>query len=85
VIVLHEEKSPRVKVRVDTEEKEFRVDTVVGPWDVSGAPARGVRLPAGEPEGHGRRLRSVEYAACNGMLHTLDPHSVFLSPTPTRR
>ena len=25
-------------------------------------------------------LREVEYAACNGMLHTLDPHSVFLSP-----
>ena len=25
-------------------------------------------------------LREVEYAACNGMLHTLDPHSVLLSP-----
>jgi carboxyl-terminal processing protease len=25
-------------------------------------------------------LRDVEYAACNGMLHTLDPHSVLLSP-----
>jgi len=25
-------------------------------------------------------LREVEYAACNGMLRTLDPHSVFLSP-----
>ena len=30
-------------------------------------------------------LREVEYAACNGMLHTLDPHSVLLSPEPTRR
>jgi len=25
-------------------------------------------------------LREVEYAACNGILRTLDPHSVFLSP-----
>jgi carboxyl-terminal processing protease len=25
-------------------------------------------------------LRDVEYAACNGMLHTLDPHSVLLPP-----
>ena len=25
-------------------------------------------------------LREIEYAACNGMLHTLDPHSVLLSP-----
>ena len=25
-------------------------------------------------------LREVEYAACNGMLRTLDPHSTLLSP-----
>jgi carboxyl-terminal processing protease len=80
VIVLHSEKAPTVKVRVDAEEREFRVDNVQGPWDVS-ARLREVfaflqqHLKDGEVD-----LREVEYAACNGMLRTLDPHSVFLSP-----
>jgi carboxyl-terminal processing protease len=80
VIVLHEENSPTVKVRVDTQEKEFRVDNVLGPWDVS---ARLKEIFAFVQEGlKGTEvdLREVEYAACNGMLHTLDPHSVLLSP-----
>src|SRR5215469_3302945 len=35
VIVLHDETAPTVKVRVDTQEKEFHVDNVLGPWDVA--------------------------------------------------
>jgi carboxyl-terminal processing protease len=80
VIVLQEEGSPSVKVRVDTQEKEFRVDNVLGPWDVS---ARLREVFAFLQEGLKDTevdLRDVEYAACNGMLHTLDPHSVLLSP-----
>jgi len=80
VIVLHEEKSPRVKVRVDTEEKEFRVDTVVGPWDVSARLREVFAFLQENLKDTDVDLRNVEYAACNGMLHTLDPHSVFLSP-----
>jgi carboxyl-terminal processing protease len=80
VIVLHEENQPTVKVRVDTQEKEFRVDNVQGPWDVS---ARLRDVFAFVQDGLKNTevdLREVEYAACNGMLHTLDPHSVLLSP-----
>src|SRR5215510_2174349 len=80
VIVLHDEKSPRVKVRVDTEEKEFRVDTVVGPWDVSARLREVFGFLQDNLKDTDIDLRNVEYAACNGMLHTLDPHSVFLSP-----
>jgi carboxyl-terminal processing protease len=80
VIVLHDEKSPRVKVRVDTEEKEFRVDTVVGPWDVSARLREVFGFLQDNLKDTDVDLRNVEYAACNGMLHTLDPHSVFLSP-----
>jgi carboxyl-terminal processing protease len=80
VIVLHDENSPTVKVKVDTQEKEFRVDSVQGPWDVS---AR-LREVFGFLQDNLRNtdvdLREVEYAASNGMLHTLDPHSVLLSP-----
>lgn len=80
VIVLHEGKSPSVKVRVDTEEREFRVDTVEGPWDVSARLREVFAFLQENLKDTDVELRSVEYAACNGMLHTLDPHSVFLSP-----
>ena len=80
VIVLHDDVSPTVKVRVDTQEKEFRVDNVQGPWDVS-ARLRDVFAFVQEGlRGTEVDLREVEYAACNGMLHTLDPHSVLMSP-----
>lgn len=80
IIVLHEENAPTVKVRVDTQEKEFRVDNVLGPWDVS---ARLSEIFAFMQDGLREadvNLRDVEYAACNGLLRTLDPHSVLLSP-----
>src|ERR1700744_3638707 len=35
IIVIHDDPSPTVKVRVDTQEKKFRVDNVLGLWDVS--------------------------------------------------
>jgi carboxyl-terminal processing protease len=81
VIVVREENNPsKVRVSVDTQEKEFRVDDVVGPWDVS-AHLRDVFAFVQEGlQGTDVDLRDVEYAACNGMLHTLDPHSVLLSP-----
>ncbi|MBX3131469.1 MAG: PDZ domain-containing protein [Polyangiaceae bacterium] len=84
VIILHQEKSPTVKVRVETEERSFRVDNVQGPWDVA-ARLREVfvflqqNLKDTEVD-----LRDVEYAACNGILRTLDPHSIFLSPEAYR-
>ena len=80
VIVLHEEGAGTVKVRVDTQEKEFRVDNVLGPWDVSARLREVFAFVQEGLKGTEVDLREVEYAACNGMLHTLDPHSVLLSP-----
>ncbi len=80
VIVLHEDGAPTVKVRVDTQEKEFRVDNVLGPWDVSARLREVFAFVQEGLKGTEVDLREVEYAACNGMLHTLDPHSVLLSP-----
>lgn len=80
VIVLHEETSPTVKVRVDTQEREFRVDNVLGLWDVSARLREIFDFVQENLKGTDVDLREVEYAACNGMLHTLDPHSVLLSP-----
>lgn len=84
VIVLHEEKSPTVKIRVDTEEKEFRVDNVQGPWDVAARLREVFAFLQSNLKDTDVDLRDVEYAACNGILKTLDPHSVFLSPDAYR-
>ena len=84
VIIRHEEKSPTVSVTVETEEQSFRVDNVQGPWDVA---ARLRQVFAFLQKGlmdTDVDLREVEYAACNGMLRTLDPHSVFLTPDAYR-
>jgi carboxyl-terminal processing protease len=80
VIVLHDDPSPTVKVRVDTQEREFRVDNVLGLWDVSARLREIFDFVQENLKGTDVDLREVEYAACNGMLHTLDPHSVLLSP-----
>ncbi len=81
VIVTREESSPsKVRVRVDTQEREFRVDDVVAPWDVSAHLRDVFAFLQDGLRGTDVDLRDVEYAASNGMLHTLDPHSVLLSP-----
>jgi carboxyl-terminal processing protease len=84
VIVLHEEGSPDVTVRVETAEKKFRVDNIQGPWDVAERLREVFAFLQEGLRGTEVDLRDVEYAACNGMLHTLDPHSVFLSPEAYR-
>ncbi|HVY46663.1 MAG TPA: MXAN_5808 family serine peptidase, partial [Minicystis sp.] len=69
-----------VTVRVENQEKKFRVDNVQGPWDVSARLREVFAFLQKNLRGSEVDLREVEYAACNGMLHTLDPHSVFMSP-----
>jgi carboxyl-terminal processing protease len=80
VIVLHEDKAATVKVRVDTEEKSFRVDNIKGHWDVSARLREVFVFLQSNLRDRDVDLREVEYAACNGMLRTLDPHSVYMSP-----
>jgi carboxyl-terminal processing protease len=81
VIVTREDAEPtQVKVRVDTKERSFRVDDVVAHWDVSSHLRDVFAFLQDGLRGSDVDLRDVEYAACNGMLHTLDPHSVLLNP-----
>jgi carboxyl-terminal processing protease len=79
VIILNEDPK-EVTVRVETAEKKFRIDNIQGPWDVSARLREIFAFLQKNLKGSEVDLREVEYAACNGMLHTLDPHSVFLSP-----
>ncbi len=79
VIVLADDPN-EVTVRVETAEKKFRIDNVQAPWDVAGRLREIFAFLQQNLRGSEVDLREVEYAACNGMLHTLDPHSVFMSP-----
>jgi carboxyl-terminal processing protease len=84
VIVLHDEKAASVKVRVDTESADFRIDNVQGPWDVAARLLEVFKFLQTNLKDTEVDLSEIEYAACNGMLRTLDPHSVFLSPDQYR-
>lgn len=79
VIVMNDDPK-EVTVRVETNEKKFRIDNIQGPWDVSARLREIFAFLQKHLKGTEVDLREVEYAACNGMLHTLDPHSVFMSP-----
>lgn len=79
VIVLPSGKG-EVTIQVDTEEKKLRVDNVLGPWDVAAKLRQAFGFMQKHLEGTDVDLRSIEYAACNGILRTLDPHSTFLTP-----
>jgi carboxyl-terminal processing protease len=84
VIVHHDENAPEVRVTVETEEQKFRIDNVQGPWDVAARLREVFAFLQKGLQGTDVDLREVEYAACNGMLRTLDPHSTFLSPEAFR-
>ncbi len=84
VIVSHADKSRTVTLQVETESREFRVDTVQGLWDVSARLREVFAFLQQNLANTDVDLRDVEYAACNGMLRTLDPHSVFLTPEAYR-
>src|SRR5258708_35714858 len=79
IVTRDEANQSKVKVRVDTQEREFRVDDVVAPCDVSSHLRDVFAFVHDGLHGSDVDLRDVEDAACNGMLPTLDPHSVLLS------
>ena len=80
VLVRHEENSPTVTVRVDTHEQTFNIGDVRAPWDLEPRWREVFTFLQTHLRGSGVDLRDIEYAAANGMLHTLDPHSIVLTP-----
>jgi len=84
VIVRYDDKTQKVWVQVDADSKDFRVDNVQGHWDVAARLREVFSFLQSHLKDTGVDLHEVEYAACNGMLRTLDPHSVFLSPDAYR-
>ncbi|MDX2020094.1 MAG: MXAN_5808 family serine peptidase [Deltaproteobacteria bacterium] len=78
------ERDPKtVKVRVNGKEKAFSLDGVDAPWSLRSKLQEIFKfiqpnLHPVAPSEEGRRLVEIESAATNGMLYTLDPHSVLL-------
>lgn len=82
VMVRHQGNEPTVTVTVGTASRAFRIDDVQGPWVLG--PRMGeilgfIQQNLGQEDGV--ELPDIEYAAINGMLRTLDPHSALLPPS----
>jgi carboxyl-terminal processing protease len=81
VIVHYESGEPTFKVQVNDQWGEFHVDDVNSPWSLTWRFQEVFRfLQKHLEQDEDIKLREVEYAAVNGMLRTLDPHSVLLTP-----
>lgn len=77
--VLVEEGTSEAVVTVGTERRAFRLDEVTSLWELSFALRDVFRFLETRISADVDR-REVEYAAVNGMLGKLDPHSVLLEP-----
>ncbi|MBC8132269.1 MAG: PDZ domain-containing protein, partial [Deltaproteobacteria bacterium] len=78
------ERDPKqVTVKVNGQQRSFPIDRVDAPWSLRSSLQEIFRFvqpnlqPVPEKE-EARRLVEIEMAATNGMLYTLDPHSVLL-------
>ncbi len=80
ILVRHEEGSDEVTVRVDTEERTFPLSDLDRPWALSFRFREIFRFIHANLRSEETRLSDIEYAAANGLLATLDPHSVLLVP-----
>lgn len=79
VLVEEDKKKNTLRVKVDSYEKQFDISGVDSPWALSSR-IKGILRFIQAHLLKGTKIRDVEYAAINGMLSTLDPHSILLKP-----
>ncbi|MDB4986844.1 MAG: Carboxyl-terminal protease, partial [Myxococcaceae bacterium] len=80
VLVHYHDGDPKVEVQLYDKKAEFRVDDVTAPWQLTERFKAIFGFLQDNLREEDLELRDVEYAAVNGMLRTLDPHSVLLTP-----
>src|SRR5215468_12020528 len=73
----------KVAVAVNDKREVFDTDDVDSPWRLAAKLKRIFRFIESNMNG-GADLAKVEYAAVNGMLSTLDPHSILMDPEQAR-
>jgi carboxyl-terminal processing protease len=79
VMVEGDPKVGKLTVTVGSAQKQFDASSVKTPWDARGVLADVMGFMKKHLVAH-EDLREIEYAAVNGLLSTLDPHSVLLEP-----
>jgi carboxyl-terminal processing protease len=83
VLVEPDEANNRIAVRVNDKREVFDTRSVDSPWRL-GATLKKVFRFIETNMNAGADLAEVEYAAVNGMLSTLDPHSILMDPEAAR-
>jgi carboxyl-terminal processing protease len=73
----------KVKVTVNDKPEIFETDDVDSPWRLAAKLKKVFRFIEANMNA-GADLAKVEYAAVNGMLSTLDPHSILMDPEQAR-
>ena len=73
----------KVRVTVNDKPETFDTDDVDSPWRLAGKLKKVFRFIEINMNA-GADLAKVEYAAVNGMLSTLDPHSILMDPEQAR-
>src|SRR5256885_16190477 len=73
----------KVKITVNDKPEVFETDDVDSPWRLAAKLKKIFRFIETNMNA-GADLAKVEYAAVNGMLSTLDPHSILMDPEQAR-
>lgn len=79
VMVQGDAKSPKLTVTVGSAQKDFDIHDVDSIWKVRVALGEVMAFIQQNLVAHDD-LKEIEYAAVNGLLSTLDPHSILLEP-----
>ena len=81
VLVHYQDGAETLKVQVNSEESEFAIADVSSPWELAGRFREVFAFLQEELKNEEDiELNEVEYTAVNGMLKTLDPHTILLPP-----
>lgn len=78
ILIDYEDGAPTLRIQVDTASQEFHVDDVTSPWALSYRFREIFGFIQANLHDEDIELRTIEEAAVNGMLRTLDPHSLYL-------
>lgn len=80
VIVHYRNGAQSFRVQVNGEQRTFSLKDVSSPWSITGRFEQVFKFLQTNLKREDIELQDVEYAAVNGILKTLDPHSVLLTP-----